>query len=283
MSTYFGFSDESGDYIKNITARQLKKHPFYIRSTLLINSSEWKKLNNQFKDLKKSFDIPANKEIKWSFLWILKMRRDNGNTISEREPYKFLEAYPIERLESFVESAIDLINTLDYKKIILTYTDNEEINNHEEKHILKFHIQEMIQRIEMELQNDYNNLGVVFIDPVNEVKNCYFRDIYNDFFLQGDFIEKYVHIKDSLNIEFSHHSVGIQLSDFIAGIFNGVLRSSSDEHFKFSQKLFYNYVLSNVRRYKGRIHGYGIREVPSNSGLREKLANKISKYENHDW
>ena len=69
MSTYFGFSDECGDYLQGINEKQLKTHPFYIRSTLLINSSEWKKLNSLFQHLKTTYELPKHKEVKWSYLW----------------------------------------------------------------------------------------------------------------------------------------------------------------------------------------------------------------------
>ena len=242
MSTYFGFSDESGDYLKDITAKQLKTHLYYIRATLIMNSAEWKKLNSLFKQLKKDFELPANKEFKWCYLWRLKTKQVGELEIKEKEPYKFLESYSYEKLESFVESCLNLINELDYKKIILTYTDNSLINKHEVKHILKFHIQEIMQRIEMDLQNDYNNLAVLFIDPVSEAKNSFFREIYNELFIEGDFIKDYKHIKDSINIEFSHHSVGIQLADFISGTYSSVLKSKNKGNFKFGKRLFHKYV-----------------------------------------
>jgi hypothetical protein len=39
MSIYVGFSDECGSYKVGKTQKYLKSHPFYIRSTLIINAS----------------------------------------------------------------------------------------------------------------------------------------------------------------------------------------------------------------------------------------------------
>lgn len=58
MATCFCFSDECGDYNLGMTSRQLARHPYYIRSTLLIDSNEWKKLSSSFKNLKEKYGIP---------------------------------------------------------------------------------------------------------------------------------------------------------------------------------------------------------------------------------
>ena len=275
MSTYFGFSDECGDYIQGISERQLRTHPYYIRSTFIINSLEWKKLNNLFKQLKLAYRLPAHQEIKWSYLWQIGKIQREKKVIPDNEPYKFLESYDYQELLQFVDDGLNLINQLDYKKIILTYTNNSFTNRHSAKYILKFHLQEMMQRIEMDLQHDSNNLAVIFIDPVNEEKNKYFREIYFELFANGDIVNEYNHIKDSINLEFSHHSVGIQIADFICGAFSSILKCGNNENYKRGTDMFFKSVYPNIRTFKGRMHGYGIREVPQESTLREQLIRKI--------
>ena len=76
----------------------------------------------------------------------------------------------------------------------------------------------------MELQEKVDNLCILFIDPISEEKNKHLRDHYHELFYSGDYIQKYKHIKDSLNIEFSHQSIGIQLADFISGCTIGALK-----------------------------------------------------------
>lgn len=70
-NTYFCFSDECGDYYMNINTKQLLNHPFYVRATFIMNSSEWKYLNKRFRELRKKHGIP-NGEIKWANLWSLR-------------------------------------------------------------------------------------------------------------------------------------------------------------------------------------------------------------------
>lgn len=121
-----------------------------------------------------------------------------------------------------------------------------------------------MQRLEMELRFDDGNLGVLFIDPVSNEKNEMFRQIYYDLFENGDLL-KYKFIKDSLNIENSHHSVGIQIADYISGVFSSILKASDKNDYSIGTKMFYDYVHPNLRRDSlGEIHGFGIREVPRN-------------------
>lgn len=268
MTTYFGFSDECGDYRPNMSAKQLGTHPFYIRSTLLINSNEWKTLSQKFRDLKVKYGLPLSKELKWSYLWNLRHHINNKKVIPSNHEIKFLEKYDYKTLIDFVEEALLLINYLQEKKIIITYTKNDIVPAINEKSMLSMHIQEHMQRIEMELQGNNENLAVLFFDPVNNEKNEYFRQLYYELFENGDYV-KYQHIKDSLNIENSHHSVGIQLADYISGTFSSIVKSGGKVDYSRGVKMFYDSVFQNLRsNWSGKIQGYGIREVPSNGNLR---------------
>jgi hypothetical protein len=103
-----------------------------------------------------------------------------------------------------------------------------------------------------------------------------FREIYYTLFEDGDFIDKYLFIKDSLNIENSHHSVGIQIADYISGSFSSILKSNNYSDYELGINMFFNYVCPNLRRGgTSGVHGYGIREVPSSPPTRRWLSNKI--------
>ncbi len=276
--TYFCFSDECGDYMTGMSKDQLQVHPFYLRTTLIINSSEWKKLNNSFRDLKTKYSLPLTRELKWSYLWAIKKFQDNNRKIKDKSELKFLENHSYETLIQFVEESLLLLNNLKEKKVIATYTKNTLKNTINQKDILSLHLKEHIRRLEMELQSNANNLGVLFIDPVDNNKNALFRNIYNELFEQGDYISNYKSIKDSLNIENSHHSVGIQIADFVSGTFNSILKISPRKDYKKGVELFYNYIYPNLRRSgSGVIQGYGIKEVPTNSINRLWIKEKIKE------
>lgn len=277
--TYFCFSDECGDYKPNLTDKQLRNHPYYIRTTLLMNSNEWKTLNLNFRDLKNKYSLPISKEIKWANLWTLRSYQKNKMKIPEHFGLQHIEHIDYHVLIEFVAESLALINTLNDKKIIATYTKNANLYTLNEKSIISFHLQEHMQRLEMELQVDEGNLGVLFFDPVGNKKNELFRQIYHELFENGDYIQKYKFIKDSLNIENSHHSVGIQIADYISGSFSSILKSSINNDYTCGVKMFYNSVHPNLRRgISGEIQGYGIREVPSNTSTRNWLVNKMNKF-----
>lgn len=134
------------------------------------------------------------------------------------------------------------------------------------------HLQEAMQRIEMDMQAKNNSLCVLFVDPVSSSKDKALRESYSILYRNGDLINKYSHIKDSLNIEHSHHSVGIQLSDFVAGSFGSLLNTRP-----LGQKIFHELISQIVRRNfnNNEIAGYGVREVPSNKELRKELGGII--------
>lgn len=99
-----------------------------------------------------------------------------------------------------------------------------------------------------------------------------FREIYNDLFENVDFIENCSFIKDSLNIEHSHQSVGIQIADYISGALRTVLKSDMSDY-SLGIKMFNEHIKPYLRKYKGNIFGAGIREVPRSNSTRKWIIN----------
>lgn len=277
MSIYFGFSDENGTYQKEKTRKYLNVHPYYIRSTLLIKADDWKRINNSFKELKTLYSLPLEREIKWAYLWQLRNFQIKKQRIPSNKDFKFLEEYDYHDLIEFVENCLELLNLIDFKKIIITHTDNINCARINEKAILKMHLQEHMQRIEMQIQTkNEENLAVLFFDPVCENTDKLLRDIHFDLFNSGDFISVYKHIKDSLNIEHSHQSVGIQLADYVSGAFSAFLKGRDSSNYNRGKQMFYKFVHPNLRVYNGTIWGVGIREVPSDMIYRKKLFSEMN-------
>lgn len=178
----------------------------------------------------------------------------------------------------FVDESLSLLYKLSFAKIIVSYTENKNERKMDEKKFLGEHLQQHMQRVQMELQVDSNNLGIIFFDPINDNKNKFFRELYNGLYQNGDYIDKYKNIKDSLNFENSHHSIGIQLSDFISGIFSSLLKSEQSDKYEIGVHMYCEYIHPFLRSYyDGTIMGYGIREVPKNESLRKKTNNYINE------
>lgn len=278
MSIFFGFSDEYGSYQSEKTKKYLNVHPHYVRSTLLIKADEWKKINKSFIDLKKLYKLPLEREIKWAYLWQLRNFQIKEQIIPANKEFKFLEGYDYHELIEFVEQCLDLLNILEYKKIIVSHTDNVNCPKINEKAILKMHLQEHMQRIEMQIQTkNEENLAVLFFDPVCESTDKLLRDIYFELFNSGDFISRYKHIKDSLNIEHSHQSVGIQLADYVSGAFSAFLKGRRSPNYSRGKEIFFKHIHPNLRKFNGTIWGAGIREVPVNKKYREKLSAEMQE------
>lgn len=272
MSIFFGFSDECGLYKRRRSNGHLRVHPFYIRSTLLIEANEWKTLNTQFQDLKTLYNFPIEKEIKWAYLWRIRNYQKKGQPIPENEPFKFLEDLPYKDLIDFVEKTLKLLDSIEYKKIIITYSDNNSCPKYNEKNLLKMHLMNHMQRIEMQIQTrQEENLAVLFFDPINEETDKLLRDIYFDLFNSGDFIEDYKHIKDSLNIEQSHQSVGIQIADYISGSFSAVLKGLTKDGYERGKEMYFNSVHPNLRTYRNTIWGAGIIDIPTDQEQRKEI------------
>jgi hypothetical protein len=271
MSIYFGFSDECGDYQPVRGKRFVTSHPYYIRATFIMDASEWKELHRAFITEKIRHKIPIGQEIKWSYLWSVYKHHKNREPIPKEKPYSFLATYSIDGIIDFISAVLSLVEKLHYKKMILTITQNDICPKIQKHALFKMHFQDIMQRIQMELQEDKNNLCVLFIDPVSMETDKALREAYHQILTEGDFITEYSSIKDSLSIEFSHHSVGIQIADFIAGSFNGLLRS-----YKRSSQIFRENVQPYLRKGPdGNIFGYGIREIPKNDKVRINLHKKI--------
>lgn len=273
--TYFCFSDECGAYSHPMSKKFLNRHPFYIRTTLLMNSMDWKDLNKKFKELKSKYSIPLSKEVKWAYLWTLLECEKHGKDLPDE--IKFLKHLGYSGTLGFITESLALIQTMKEKTIVITFTNNNTDNSNTEKNILKWHLQEHMQRIEMTLQVDEQNLGVLFFDPLNKEKDEMLREIYHELYYQDEFIENFHFIKDSLNIEKSHHSVGIQIADYISGCFSSILKSEVTNDYTTGVKLFFDYVYPFIRTHHGKLLGYGIREVPRSKANRDFIQKKLSE------
>jgi hypothetical protein len=241
---------------------------------VLLDVDSWRKLKIEYAKLKtETYGLPAGKEIKWSYLWSIKKHANRNEIIPTDREYSFLNGVQYEKLLRFVGDSCRLLIGCAYCKLIFTLTFNNTSLYQTKESILKMHLQELMQRIEMEIQSDSDNLSIMFFDSENPSTESLLRNAYRLIYTNGDFITEYRHIKDSISFELSHHSFGIQMADYVAGIFHGFLQGYKD-----SSELFSTFVYQMLRRDKdnGKILGYGIREVPSNAQYREIIEAKFS-------
>ncbi len=203
-------------------------------------------------------------------MWGIRSREQNNKNIPARSPYGFLSGHRFTDLFEFVEETLKVIGGLSFCKIILTVTDNNATKARKNS-ILEWHIQDLLQRVEMELRQGKGNkdaVAVFFLDALEPKCEKLLRNKYVEVVQKGDFVKKYSHVKDSMSFEFSHHSVGIQLADYVAGICNDALKGR-----KRSEHLFSTYVKPKLRKKDDgeTIAGYGLMEIPTAETVRSKI------------
>lgn len=82
MKPYFIFSDECGAYEKRRDDKFCIAHPFYVRSNVLVSMDDFIVLTDRINTLKREYDIPLGRELKWQDYGISIKRNDK-----RKKPY----------------------------------------------------------------------------------------------------------------------------------------------------------------------------------------------------
>ena len=270
MSVHFVFSDDAGGYKTDRRERFNRANPFFIRSGMIIRGDDWPSLRDGFTGLQERYQIPASSELKWSYIGSILAHRKRGEPIPSGRAYSVFSNYSTEDLIGFVREAVNLLKKCEFCRIVYTVTNNNRVGQISKEKLYKMHIQDMMQRIEYELQSR-DGLAVMFLDPQNDAGDRYVREAYATIYREGDFIKEYRHIIDSLAFALSHQSFGIRLADYIAGIFNDFLRG-----YQLSRELFLNQIWPLLRKNPvGDPLGRGICEVPTDDKIRGEIRERF--------
>ena len=257
------FTDEAGAYSKRPTEKFRNSHPFYIRSNVSLLSDDFRLFQNEVQKSNDRYHIPVGEEIKWSDLWEM----HNGKYRSN-----FLTAYTEDTLKGYYRRVLEIASDKQSLQYLFTVTCvYTQLCYQSEEDVLKFHLQEAMQRVNMDAQPD--GFSIIIMDELNPDKIKKLKAACHEIVVTGDFI-KYKNIYSGVLTESSSQSPGVQLADFAAGIMNGYLRGAllSRGKYEFATDLFNEYIRPNLRCHAdGRIMGYGVREVPSDSTIRKKL------------
>ena len=270
MRVFFCFSDDAGCYRRDRSERFLRAHPYFIRSAVLMSVEDWAKIKEKFENLLTESHFPHDQELKWSYIGSIVQHRRRGEIIPPDRPYAAFAHLSTEELWDFVYKCLKLLYDAESCVVIYTVTDNKHFATGPvtEENIHAMHIQDLMQRIEMELR-PVQGLAIMFSDTMSEERlNRTIRDAYAEIYQKDTFIAEYRCIKDSLAFELSHQSVGIRLADYAAGAFNAFLRGFSP-----GSGLFRTLIYPKVRKdpCTGSPIGYGIIDVPKRSMVRAKL------------
>ncbi len=261
--TFLVFTDEAGVYNKKPSETFRRSNPFYIRSNVRFSADDYRLFQNEIEELNEKYDIPVGEEIKWSDLWEI----HKGKYRSE-----FLKSKTEDGLKGYYRRVFNRAASKNSLEFIFTVTCvYTQPCYHSEEELLKFHLQEAMQRVNMDAQPD--SFATIIMDELNPDKVKKLKTACHEIAVKGDFI-KYKNIYSGVLTESSSQSAGIQLADFAAGIMNGYLRGAllSRGKYEFATDLFNEFVLPRLRHHPdGRIMGYGVREVPSDTAIRNKM------------
>jgi hypothetical protein len=268
--TVFAFSDECGNYDNPRSEKFIKTHPFFTRATVYIDSAEYKFLESRFATLRRQNNLPSG-EIKWSYIWFLRKYQERGVGIPADKEYHFLRNVDYKIILKYVSECLEVLDLLAFTKIVFTLTDNGRRINYSPETLYRMHLETILERTQYEFQRSAKNLAVLFCDPVGESCDRELREAFFEISNNGAFVDSFTNVKDSLNFEYSHHSVGIQLADYLAGSFTGALRGFDD-----SIQIFKSYA-HHIRSLNGRVFGVGITEIPRSERERQSLKELLQK------
>ena len=239
VGTFFVFSDEAGAYQKNPSESFRQSHPFYIRSNVRMSAEDYRLFQNELKALNERYGVPVGEEIKWSDLWEVIKGRPRADFLREIQPDRLKGYY-----RKVFEAATQRESVCFFFSITFLFIQH---GYQAEMEILKFHLQEVMQRMEMDAKPD--GFVTIILDEVNHDKDKLLKAVCHRLSVEGDFV-KYNHLYHGVLMESSAQSAGIQLADFSAGITNGFLRGALLDRgrYEFATNLFQQYIKPNLRR-----------------------------------
>lgn len=260
---YYVFTDEAGTYNKCPSEKFRRNHPFYLRGNVRLSIDDYRLFQSEIQELKLKYGIPVGEELKWSDMWEISKGKYRAD---------FLKSLTVNKLKGyyrrFFNRAVDKPSLQFIFTITCVYAQPCRQAEHE---VLKFHMQEAFQRIQMETRP--NGFATVIMDELNQDKVKQLKEACHRMMVEGDFVQ-YENVYHGVLTECSSQSAGVQLADYAVGIMNGYLRKHLLDRgdYSYATDLYEEFVQPHLRKHSnGTIIGYGVREVPSDSSIRQIL------------
>lgn len=234
----------------------------------MLSANDWMRLREPFKSLKKAHSISPMVELKWDHLWL---RKNQPEDFVSKNPG--LAHLTFADMVNFVRDCVSASMACESCRLFFTVTENQSVSGFSKNRIWEMHLEELMPRVEMQINNDSSNLAVFFLDSTGEKNGDKdLRERYFQLVNKGAFFN-HEHIRDGLAFEYSHHSYAIQMADFCAGIFNNMLRGYEESSSLF-RMLYPKIVKSKTQEFMG----YGVREVPlDKEGVRLAVRKRIGE------
>lgn len=186
---YLIFTDEAGAYKAQTTPDFRKRHPFYVRSNVIISMDDYMEFQKEMQTLNGMYEIPVGEEIKWSDLW---------EKLRNRPRTPAIAAITEDRLKGYYRKVFECASQKDSLQYIFTITNvYEQYCLLEERHVYKFHLQEAFQRVQMDLR-PRNEFAVFIMDELNTETIKQIKAVCHEFTVNGDFIRNYGNVYHSI-------------------------------------------------------------------------------------
>lgn len=234
--------------------RQIRT-PYLIIAGVIINSAQWKAISKEFDELKKKHRVAG--EIKWRFFSPHNTDPDNG-----------LHGKTQEQKDAFRSAIFEIIAKRKSIKVLYTVCRIDKayekpwINSQDDLYFQTY--KPLSERFQYFLQDSSREIGAVQNGIMvadhqgrkqdETLRKKHHRMIGEDGFFTSNF-ENYV---ETIFLTPSHHSVGIQLADMVAGATARKYNSNEDR--------FYDLFSGSLRASStGAIDGYGRIKVPKDT------------------
>ena len=263
MSNYFVFTDEAGTYQRRPSAAHINKHPFYIRSNVLMSIDDYRQYQEDMQRISGEYEIPFDEEIKWSDLW----------TRGRHPRNQFVANISENRLKGYYRRIFETAMGKASVRFMFTVTDiigrTCDLNTDT---VYRFHLQDAFQRTQMDMRSD-NSFAIFVMDELNADTIRQIKAACHGFTVQGDFVQ-YKNLYQGVLIENSLYSPGIQLADYAAGVMNGYMRGQilTPGNYQFATNMYNDFIKPRLRAHaNGSIVGYGVIDIPKRTPFRGQL------------
>lgn len=192
---YLIFTDEAGAYKAQTTPEFRRRHPFYVRSNVMISMDDYMEFQKEMQTLNGMYEIPVGEEVKWSDLW---------EKLRNRPRTPAIAAITEDRLKGYYRKVFECASQKNSLQYIFTITNvYEQYCLLEEWHVYKFHLQEAFQRVQMDLR-PRNEFAVFIMDELNTETIKQIKAVCHEFTVNGDFIRNYRNVYHSILTESSN-------------------------------------------------------------------------------
>lgn len=253
-NTIIIFSDEAGQYYKYPSIKNISSDPFYVRSGVYISTEDYINFQNNIDELKTNFNIPNNQEIKWSDIYAIQKGRYRND---------FLKKYSDKNIMDYILMYLNCASKFNSIKFLFTITKNKIQNSANKDHITFMHLQNIYQRAQLDAKSNNKDFYLIIIDDISEDALNDLRKKCSDLLHNGDRFIKYSNVNQSLLVEKSEQSAGIQLADYSAGIFNSVAKRYilEQRNYDYANSLYLSYIAPHIRNYNKKVLGFGIIKI----------------------